>query len=73
MSGGSRERADRASANTHPLGRAGNAEEVAAAVLFLCTPAASWITGADLPLDGGYSMVGPDQGRGPRYWIEREA
>lgn len=73
MSGGSRERADRASANTHPLGRAGDAEEVAAAVLFLCTPAASWITGADLPVDGGYSMLGPDQGRGPRYWIEREA
>lgn len=73
MSGGSRERADRASANTHPLGRAGDAEEVAAAVLFLCTPASSWITGADLPVDGGYSMLGPDQGRGPRYWIEREA
>jgi len=72
MSGGSRERADRASAHTHPLGRAGDAEEVAAAVLFLCTPAASWITGADLPVDGGYSMLGPDQGRGPRYWIERE-
>lgn len=72
MSGGSRERADRASANTHPLGRAGDAEEVAAAVLFLCTPAASWITGVDLPVDGGYSMLGPDQGRGPRYWIERE-
>jgi 3-oxoacyl-[acyl-carrier protein] reductase len=72
MSGGSRERADRASANTHPLGRAGDAEEVAAVVLFLCTSAASWITGADVPVDGGYSMLGPDQGRGPRYWIERE-
>jgi 3-oxoacyl-[acyl-carrier protein] reductase len=72
MSGGSRERADRASANTHPLGRAGDAEEVAAAVVFLCTPAASWITGVDLPVDGGYSMLGPDQGRGVRYCIERE-
>jgi NAD(P)-dependent dehydrogenase (short-subunit alcohol dehydrogenase family) len=71
MTGGSRELADRASATTHPLGRAGNAEEVAAAVAFLCSPAASFITGADLPVDGGFSMLGPDQGRGPGYWIER--
>lgn len=72
LTGGSREVADRAAANTQPLGRAGNAEEVGAAVLFLCSPAASFITGADLAVDGGYSMLGPDQGRGPRYWIDRE-
>jgi NAD(P)-dependent dehydrogenase (short-subunit alcohol dehydrogenase family) len=71
MSGGSREVADRAAANTQPLGRAGDAEEVAAAVVFLCSPAASFITGADVPVDGGFSMLGPDQGRGPRYWIGR--
>lgn len=71
MTGGSREAADRAAATTQPLGRAGDAEEVGAAVVFLCSPAASFITGADLPVDGGYSMLGPDQGRGPRYWIER--
>jgi hypothetical protein len=22
-------------------------------------------------VDGGFSMLGPDQGRGPRYWVER--
>lgn len=71
MTGGSREAADRAAATTQPLGRAGDAQEVGAAVVFLCSPAASFITGADLPVDGGYSMLGPDQGRGPRYWIER--
>jgi NAD(P)-dependent dehydrogenase (short-subunit alcohol dehydrogenase family) len=71
MTGGSREAADRAAATTQPLGRAGDAEEVGAAVVFLCSPAASFITGTDLAVDGGYSMLGPDQGRGPRYWIER--
>jgi NAD(P)-dependent dehydrogenase (short-subunit alcohol dehydrogenase family) len=36
-----------------PLGRFGRAEEVARAALFLGSPAASYITGAELPLDGG--------------------
>jgi NAD(P)-dependent dehydrogenase (short-subunit alcohol dehydrogenase family) len=72
MTGGSRELADRAASNTQPLGRAGNAEEVGAVVVFLCSPAASFITGADLAVDGGYSVLGPDQGRGPRYWIALE-
>jgi NAD(P)-dependent dehydrogenase (short-subunit alcohol dehydrogenase family) len=71
MVGGDREAADRAAAATQPLGRAGDAEEVGATVVFLCSPAASFITGADLAVDGGYSMLGPDQGRGPRYWIQR--
>jgi NAD(P)-dependent dehydrogenase (short-subunit alcohol dehydrogenase family) len=37
-----------------PLGRLAEPEEVAAAVLFLCSPAASMITGHTLPVDGGF-------------------
>lgn len=36
-----------------PLGRWGQPEEVAGAALFLCSPAASWITGTVLLMDGG--------------------
>jgi NAD(P)-dependent dehydrogenase (short-subunit alcohol dehydrogenase family) len=38
-----------------PMGRFGRAEEVAAAVLWLCSPAASFVVGVALPVDGGYT------------------
>jgi len=38
----------------HPAGRLGLPEEVADLVLFLCSMRASFITGAYLPIDGGY-------------------
>ena len=44
----------------HLLGRIGEPEEVAQAVLFLCSDSASFITGADLAVDGGYSAMGPE-------------
>ena len=38
-----------------PVGRIGNPEEIAAAVLWLCSPAASFVTGQALPVDGGWT------------------
>jgi NAD(P)-dependent dehydrogenase (short-subunit alcohol dehydrogenase family) len=40
-----------------PLGRVGDPKEVAAAVVFLASPAASLITGANLLVDGGWSVA----------------
>jgi NAD(P)-dependent dehydrogenase (short-subunit alcohol dehydrogenase family) len=41
----------------HPLGRLGRAEEIAGGIVFLCTPAASFMTGSELVLDGGFTAV----------------
>lgn len=41
-------------ASRHPVGRVGTGAEIAAAVLFLASPAATFVTGIDLPVDGGY-------------------
>lgn len=37
----------------HPMGRFGQPEEIAAGVLYLCSPGAGFVTGVALPVDGG--------------------
>jgi NAD(P)-dependent dehydrogenase (short-subunit alcohol dehydrogenase family) len=39
----------------HPIGRMGNVDEVAAAVLWLCSDKASFVTGTSLAVDGGFT------------------
>lgn len=41
-------------AASQPIGRMGTPEEIAQLALFLCSDAASFITGTDYPIDGGY-------------------
>lgn len=45
-------------ANRHPLGRIGQPEEIAAAVLWLSSSAASFVTATDLQVDGGLGAFG---------------
>lgn len=46
----------------YPLRRVGEPEDVAAAIAFLCSPDAAWITGHTLPVDGGLLVRGPFDG-----------
>jgi Tropinone reductase 1 len=41
-----------------PMGRVGEVEECAHAIAFLCMPAASYVTGQCLAVDGGFSVFG---------------
>jgi NAD(P)-dependent dehydrogenase (short-subunit alcohol dehydrogenase family) len=63
-----RPRADAVEGAFHALGRLGDPDEIARAALFLCSDAASFITGTDLAVDGGYSAMGPErmEVQGPR-------
>lgn len=57
---GSRERADALAAEFQPLGRMAEPREIAEAVGFLLSDRASFITGSELLVDGGYRTLGPE-------------
>lgn len=67
------ETADRIGATFHPRGRVGRGDEVARAVAFACSEAAAFMTGTEILVDGGYSVIGPDQGKDPRIWLRELA
>jgi len=52
----------------YPLGRYGEPEDVANLVIFLSSPAAEWITGAIIPVDGGLTATGNLPGE--NWWEE---
>ena len=45
------------SQQTHPMGRVGQPDEVAEAIVWLLSDATGWITGATLPIDGGRQLT----------------
>jgi NAD(P)-dependent dehydrogenase (short-subunit alcohol dehydrogenase family) len=55
---GDRERWEKVWGPYHPMNRVGEPSEIAAAIAFLASDDASFVTGADLPVDGGYLTVG---------------
>ena len=55
-----------------PLARPGTAREVANAVCFMASPAASYVTGEVLYVAGGQQIYGPNQALFPRSFPERE-
>jgi NAD(P)-dependent dehydrogenase (short-subunit alcohol dehydrogenase family) len=58
---GDLDHADHVAADYHMLGRLGRPEEVGRVVAFLAADDASFVTGADWAVDGGYSALGPEQ------------
>ena len=61
MSGNDRAKADRVAGDFHLSGRTVDPEEVARSVVFLCSDAASGISGTDLAVDCGYTAIGAEQ------------
>lgn len=55
-----RAHADKVSSSLNLMGRVANGEEVAKVAAFVASDGASYMTGAEVPVDGGYSAMGPE-------------
>lgn len=60
LTGGDRAHADATSAPLNLIGRVANAEEVGEVAAFVASSAASYMTGGEVPVDGGYAAMGPE-------------
>lgn len=61
LTGSDRAHADAVAAPFNLMGRVADAAEVANVVAFVASDAASYMTGGETPVDGGYSALGPEQ------------
>lgn len=61
LTGNDRSHANKVSEPYNLMNRVANGEEVANAVAFVASDAASYMTGAETVVDGGYSAMGPEQ------------
>ena len=59
--GDDRQAADEKWSDFFILNRVGEVEEVAAVMTFLASKDASYVTGSDYPVSGGYLTIGPEQ------------
>jgi NAD(P)-dependent dehydrogenase (short-subunit alcohol dehydrogenase family) len=71
-SGGDRAKVDGIAGPFHILNRVGDPKEVAQTVSFLLSDEASFITGADVAVDGGYSALGPERNEMPGKRVTAE-
>jgi len=53
----SREAAEAGVTTAHPIGRLGNPEEIGGGVVYLCSAEASFVTGSEFVIDGGFTAV----------------
>jgi len=61
LTGDNRAHADKVSEAYNLMSRVANGEEVAKVTAFIASADASYMTGAEVPVDGGYSAMGPEQ------------
>ncbi|MGW4091756.1 SDR family oxidoreductase [Nocardia sp. NPDC004750] len=69
---GDRARTDAVASRFHMLGRAADAREIGEVAAFLASTKASFVTGAEWTVDGGYSALGPEQTTSAIELLQRE-